>query len=116
MQDPNCLFCKIINGEIPSTKVFEDDLVFAFNDINPAAPVHVLIIPKTHIPDNNHVTAGDEAFTGRMFTVVPQIAVQLGIAEDGYRLIMNTGRHGHQEVPHLHLHLIGGQPMKHPMG
>ncbi len=116
MQDPNCLFCKIVKGEIPSTKVYEDDLVFAFNDINPAAPVHVLIIPKKHIQDNNHISAEDEAITGRMFTAVKEIAAQLGIAEDGYRLIMNTGPHGHQEVPHLHLHLIGGHPMKHPMG
>lgn len=116
MQDPNCLFCKIINGEIPSTKVYEDELVFAFNDINPAAPVHVLIIPKKHIPDNNHFSAEDEAIAGRMFAAVREIAAQLGIAQDGYRLIMNTGPHGHQEVPHLHLHLIGGHPMKHPMG
>ncbi|MFN2145439.1 MAG: histidine triad nucleotide-binding protein [Anaerolineales bacterium] len=116
MQDPNCLFCKIVKGEIPSTKVYEDDLLYAFNDINPAAPVHVLIIPKKHIQDNNHISAEDEAITSRMFTAVKEIASQLGIAEDGYRLIMNTGPHGHQEVPHLHLHLIGGQPMKHPMG
>lgn len=116
MQDPNCLFCKIINGEIPSTKVFEDELVYAFNDINPAAPVHVLIVPKNHIADNNQVGPGDEETAARMLTVVPELAKQLEIAEDGYRLIMNTGRHGHQEVKHLHLHLIGGAPMKHPMG
>ncbi|MBN2044113.1 MAG: histidine triad nucleotide-binding protein [Anaerolineales bacterium] len=116
MQDPDCIFCKIINGDIPSTKVYEDELLFAFNDINPAAPVHVLIVPKKHIQDNNHITAEDEVIAGRMFTAAKEIASQLKIAEDGYRLIINTGRHGHQEVPHLHLHLIGGQPMQHPMG
>ena len=116
MQDPNCLFCKIVNGEIPSTKVYEDDLVYAFNDINPAAPVHVLIIPKKHIADNNHFQPQDEDIAGRMFSAVKEIAAQSGISEDGYRLIMNTGPHGHQEVAHLHLHLIGGHPMQYPMG
>ncbi len=116
MQNPDCLFCKIIQGEIPSTKVYEDDLIFAFNDINPAAPVHVLVIPKKHIADNNHFSPEDEMIAGRMFTAIREIAASLGIAEDGYRLIMNTGPHGHQEVKHLHLHLIGGAPMKHPMG
>ena len=116
MQDPNCLFCKIVRGEIPSTKVFEDDLIYAFNDINPAAPVHVLIVPKNHIPDNNHLGPDDQELAGRMLTIIPELAAQLGIAGDGYRLIMNTGRNGHQEVKHLHLHLIGGAPMRHPMG
>lgn len=116
MKDPDCIFCKIAAGEIPSTKVFEDELVFAFNDINPVAPVHVLIIPKKHIQNNNDFSKEDEPTAGRMFRVVRQIARDLGIAEDGYRLIMNTGRHGHQEVQHLHMHLIGGKPMAHPMG
>ena len=116
MQDPDCLFCRIVNGEIPSTKVFEDELVYAFNDINPAAPVHVLIVPKKHIADNNQLGAEDREIAGRLLTVVPELARKLGVAEDGYRLIMNTGPHGHQEVKHLHLHLIGGAPMKHPMG
>ncbi len=116
MFDPDCLFCKIIQGEMPSTIVYQDELVLAFNDIRPAAPVHVLIVPKKHIADNNQFTAEDEAIGGRMFTAVRQIAAETGIAEDGYRLIMNTGEHGRQEIKHVHLHLIGGQPMKHPMG
>ena len=116
MQDPNCLFCKIVNGEIPSDKVFEDKLLYAFYDINPAGPVHILIVPKEHIPDNNELTSEHQMVAGRLLTAVPEFASQLGIADDGYRLIMNTGSHGHQEVKHLHLHLIGGAPMKNPMG
>lgn len=116
MFDPECLFCKIIQGELSSTIVYEDDLVLAFNDIHPVAPVHVLIVPKQHIADNNQFTAEEEAIAGRMFTAVRKVAIETGIAEDGYRLIMNTGQHGHQEVKHAHLHLIGGRPMNHPLG
>lgn len=116
MSDENCIFCKIIRGEIPSTKVYEDELITAFNDINPAAPVHVLIIPNKHIPDNNAFLPEDEPYAGRMFTILPKLSQELGIAEDGYRLIMNTGKHGYQEVDHLHMHLLGGQSMQHPMG
>ena len=116
MSETDCIFCKILQGDIPSSKVYEDDLITAFQDINPAAPVHVLIIPNKHIPDNNAFTEADEPYAGRMVTVVPRLAKELGIAEDGYRLIMNTGAHGHQEVMHIHLHLLGGQPMQHPMG
>lgn len=116
MNETDCIFCKILRGEIPSSKVYEDDLITVFHDINPAAPVHVLIIPNKHIQDNNTFTADDEPYAGRMFSTVPQLARQLGIAEDGYRLIMNTGKNGHQEVPHLHMHLMGGHSMQHPMG
>ena len=116
MNDPDCIFCKIIAGEIPSTIVHEDDEVIAFQDINPVAPVHLLIVPKKHIADNNAFSNADEPVAGRMFSVVRQLAEEQGIAEDGYRLILNTGPHGNQVVQHLHLHLIGGQPMKHPMG
>jgi histidine triad (HIT) family protein len=116
MKDPNCLFCKIVAGEIPSTTVYQDDLITAFLDINPVAPTHILIIPNKHIEDNNDFSGEDEAIAGRMFTVVKKLAAQQGIAEDGYRLIINTGLHGRQEVKHLHLHLIGGQIMQHPMG
>ncbi len=114
--DPNCIFCKIIAGELPSTQVYSDDLLVAIRDIHPVAPVHVLIVPRQHIADNNAITTAHAAITSRMFEAVPQIAAAEGIAADGYRLILNTGPHGHQEIPHLHLHLIGGQPMKHPMG
>ena len=112
----DCLFCKIAAGEIPSTKVYEDDHVFAFNDINPAAPVHVLVIPKKHIADNNDFSPEDEALGGKLFNAVREITAHLGIAEDGYRLIANTGPHGRQEIQHLHLHILGGQPMQHPLG
>ncbi|MEN8241205.1 MAG: histidine triad nucleotide-binding protein [Chloroflexota bacterium] len=116
MRDPDCLFCKIIAGEIPSTKVYQDEQITAFRDINPVAPVHILIVPNKHIADNNDFQPEDEAIAGRMFTAVKEIAEQEGIAENGYRLILNTGPHGKQEIDHLHLHLIGGQAMQHPMG
>lgn len=116
MLDQDCLFCKIVAGEIPSAKVYEDDLITAFRDINPVAPTHILIVPNKHIADNNSFEEKDEGIAGRMFTVVKKIAAQEGIAGDGYRLIINTGPHGRQEVKHLHLHLIGGQMMQHPMG
>ena len=114
--DPDCIFCKIVAGEIPSEIVYQDDTLTAFRDINPVAPVHILIIPNKHITDNNAIVPEDEPVVGKMFTAVRKIAEQEGIAKDGYRLIMNTGPHGHQEVQHLHLHLIGGQSMQHPMG
>lgn len=116
MKASECIFCKIIAGEIPSKTVYKDKFVTAFHDINPRAPVHVLIVPNKHIEDNNSFEVEDEPVAGHMFTLVRKITRELGIAEDGYRLILNTGPHGHQEVPHLHIHLIGGQPMKHPMG
>ncbi len=114
--DPDCIFCKIVAGEIPSDIIHEDKVVTAFRDINPVAPTHILIVPKKHIPDNNAFTDEDEPIAGHMFTIVRDLARQEGIAETGYRLIMNTGEHGHQEVKHMHLHLIGGQSMQHPMG
>ena len=115
-RDPDCIFCKILEGQIPSDKVYQDETLTAFRDINPVAPTHILIIPNTHIRDNNDFSPEDEAIAGKMFSLVRQLAQQEGIAEMGYRLIMNTGPDGHQEVPHLHLHLIGGKPMQHPMG
>jgi histidine triad (HIT) family protein len=116
MNNPECLFCKIIAGEIPSTTVYQDDSLTAFRDINPVAPVHILIVPNKHIADNNDFQPEDEPIAGRLFTAVKTIAQQEGIAENGYRLILNTGPHGRQEINHLHLHLIGGQVMQHPMG
>jgi len=116
MIQTDCIFCKIIAGEIPSNQVYSDDLVTAFRDINPAAPTHVLIIPKQHIAAVNDLTATDETWVGHLFTVAKQIAAQEGIAESGYRLIMNNGPDGGQEVYHLHLHLLGGHRMRHPMG
>lgn len=112
----DCIFCKIILGEIPSTQVYDDELVTAFRDINPAAPTHILIIPKRHIAAVNDLTVEDESLVGHMFTAARQIAIQEGVAESGYRLIINNGPDGGQEVFHLHLHLLGGHRMRHPMG
>ncbi len=102
------IFSKIISGEIPSTLLHQDDLVTAFRDINPAMPTHVLIVPNKWIPTIDHVETEDEPALGRMITVARKIARDEGIAEDGYRLIINCKEHGHQEVMHIHMHLLGG--------
>ncbi|NIW50503.1 MAG: HIT domain-containing protein [Gammaproteobacteria bacterium] len=112
----DCIFCKIVAGDIPSEKIYVDDKVSAFYDINPAAPVHVLIVPNTHIPMVNSLTEDHAELAGHMILVAKQIAGEEGIQESGYRLIINNGAHGGQEVFHLHLHLLGGQRMRHPMG
>ena len=112
----DCIFCKIISGEIPGEKVYNDDFVTAFLDIHPVAPTHMLIVPNKHIPSVNELAEEDELLTGRMLTVAKKLAAQEGIDENGYRLIINTGPHAGQVVFHLHLHLIGGQKMRHPMG
>ena len=108
----DCIFCKIIAGEIPSKQVYQDDKVTAFHDINPVAPVHVLIVPNAHIPSVNAVEAEHEALLGHMFTVARKIAEELGVAESGYRLIVNTGPHAGQVVFHLHMHLLGGHRLR----
>ena len=106
-----CLFCKIVKGEIPSTLVYQDEQVLAFRDINPVAPTHILVIPRKHILNINDVSTDDEQLLGHMLTVVKPIAEQEGITESGYRLIINCNQHGGQEVYHLHLHLVGGRPL-----
>jgi histidine triad (HIT) family protein len=103
------LFSKIIRREIPSEIVYQDDLVTAFKDINPAAPVHILIVPNVEIATVNDVQPEHEAALGRLFTVAKKVAQELGVAEDGYRLIVNCGYDGGQEVYHLHMHLVGGR-------
>ncbi|MCL2307648.1 MAG: histidine triad nucleotide-binding protein [Proteobacteria bacterium] len=108
----DCIFCKIIRGEIPAKKVFEDDDVLAFLDIKPIAPVHVLLIPKRHIASLAQVNETDAPLLGKMLTLVPMLAAAQG-ADDGFRVIVNAGRVGQQEVPHLHIHIIGGP---HPLG
>lgn len=105
------IFSKIIRREIPSDIVYQDDLVTAFRDINARAPVHILIVPNHLIPTAADVTEEDEPALGRMFTVAAKLAKQEGIAEDGFRLIVNTNDHGGQEVYHLHMHLLGGRPL-----
>ena len=105
------IFSKIINKEIPADLLYQDDLVTAFRDINPRAPSHILIIPNKLIPTTNDVEVEDEAMMGRMFTVARKLAKEGGIAEDGYRLIVNCNSHGGQEVYHIHMHLVGGRPL-----
>ena len=105
------IFSKIIRKEIPADIVHQDDLVTAFRDINPRAPTHILIIPNTIIPTVDDVTPEDEQVLGRLFTAASKIARAEGIAEDGYRLIVNCRQHGGQEVYHLHMHLLGGRPL-----
>ena len=112
----DCIFCKIIKGEIPSKIVFKDEQVTAFRDINPVAPTHVLVIPNKHIASTNDVNEEDEQLLGHMLTVVKTIADKEGITESGYRLMINTGPDANQVVFHLHLHIIGGHRMRHPMG
>jgi len=102
------LFSKIIRGEIPSDTLYQDELVTAFRDIDPKRPTHVLIVPNRVIPTVDDVTEADEAAMGRLFTVARRIAREEGIAEDGYRLIVNCREHGRQEVMHIHMHLLGG--------
>ncbi len=105
------IFSKIIRKEIPADIVYQDDLVTAFRDINPRAPTHILIIPNHLIPTVDDVVPEDEQALGRLFTAASKIAREEGIAEDGYRLIVNCRRHGGQEVYHLHMHLLGGRPL-----
>jgi histidine triad (HIT) family protein len=105
------IFSKIIRKEIPAQIVYQDDLVTAFRDINPQAPTHILIVPNKVIPTVNDVTAEDELALGRLFTVAKRIAEQEGIAESGYRLLVNCNRDAGQEVYHLHMHIFGGRPL-----
>ncbi len=106
----DCLFCKIIAGDIPSTKVYEDKTVFAFRDINPQAPTHILVIPKTHISGCNGVTADNSSVVAHIFEVIPQIAQAEGLA-NGYRVVSNCGADAGQTVPHLHFHILGGKAL-----
>lgn len=107
----DCLFCKIIKREIPSTIVYEDEEILAFRDINPVAPVHVLVIPKKHISSLVDLKPEDEALVGRIYSVINKIAKQENIFENGFRVVVNCGEDGGQEVKHLHFHLIGGKKL-----
>ena len=114
--DPDCLFCKIVAGTIPSTRVHEDEVVIAFRDIAPRAPTHILVIPRDHIASAADLTEADGPLLGKLFAVTAQIARQEGIADAGYRIVSNVGRWGGQTVDHLHLHLLGGRPFQWPPG
>ena len=104
----DCIFCKIINKEIPSDIVYEDDEIIAFNDINPVAPIHILVIPKKHIASAIDINEENEKIIGKMFLAINKIAKKLGFDKDGFRVINNCGNNGGQEVMHLHFHIIGG--------
>ena len=109
--DPDCLFCKIAAGKIPSRLVYQDDEMFAFHDIHPSAPVHFLVIPKLHIPSMALLTPEHAAMMGRMMVLIPQLALEQGCnpyPQGGFRMLCNTGAEGAQEVHHLHIHVMGG--------
>lgn len=112
----DCLFCKIVAGEIPSDKVYEDDLVVAFSDIDPKAPVHVLIIPKKHFASIMDVGPEDAKYIAAMTNAAQQIVRDKGLEDSGFRLVVNTGEDGGQTVPHLHMHLLGGRALEWPPG
>ena len=110
----NCLFCKIVKGDIPSTKVYEDETVLAFRDIAPMAPTHILVIPKTHIPSVAGITGENSAVVAHIFEVIPAIAAGEGLV-NGYRVVSNCGPDACQSVPHLHFHILGGQELSSEM-
>ncbi len=107
----DCIFCKIVTKQIPAQIEYEDNDILAFRDINPVAPVHVLVIPKKHVASVNELTEHNNLMIGRMFNVIKELAVKLGVAESGYRVVTNIGADGGQVVPHLHFHLIGGKAL-----
>ena len=111
----DCLFCKIAAGEIPSKKAYEDEKVFAFYDIDPQAPVHILVIPKEHIQSVSQITPENQEIVGHIFTVIAKLTQELNL-EDGYRVVSNVGQQGGQSVPHLHFHLLGGRNLGWPPG
>jgi histidine triad (HIT) family protein len=112
----DCLFCKIINREIPASIVYEDDRVLAFNDINPQAPTHVLVVPKRHVASLNELSAGDDEMVGELVRRAATIATERGISARGFRTVFNTNPEAGQTVFHIHLHLLGGRPMHWPPG
>lgn len=107
----DCIFCKIVKGEIPNNQVYKDEQVTAFRDLNPAAPTHILIVPNKHIDSVNFMIADDEPLIGHLFFAAKQIAAQEGLADEGFRLVVNTNAHGGQTVFHIHLHLLGGRQL-----
>ena len=113
---PDCLFCRIVAGQVPATRVHEDDLVIAIRDIAPQAPTHILLIPRRHITSALDLSEADGTLLGRLFGVAADLARLEGIADPGYRLVSNVGRWGGQSVDHLHVHLMGGRPFTWPPG
>ena len=116
MSNDSCIFCKIIKGQIPSRKIYEDDELLAFYDINARAPVHFLVIPKQHITDITQIGSGDIQLTGKLLVKASELAVQLGLGEKGFRIVNNCKSDGGQTVEHLHLHILGGRQLGWPPG
>lgn len=112
----SCIFCRIVRKEIPSNIAYEDEHTLAFHDIDPRAPVHVLIIPRRHIEAVNHIQDGDVEVMGRLFHVARRLARELGVADSGYRMVVNNGPDAGQSVDHIHMHLLGGRAMQWPPG
>lgn len=112
----DCIFCKIVSGELPSTKVYEDEYAYAFKDLYPAAPVHILVIPKKHIVSLDHAEKEDQEVLGHLLLTVQKVARELGLDEEGYRVINNIGKNGGQTVYHIHFHLLGGRALSWPPG
>ena len=112
----NCLFCKIIAGDIPSARIYEDDVCIAFNDISPQAPIHILVIPREHFDSLDKAETKHQAMLGHLLLTASKIAREKGFAEDGYRVVINTNSDGGQTVFHLHIHLLGGRPFIFPPG
>lgn len=111
----DCIFCKIVDGEIPTNKLYEDDQILAFSDMSPQAPVHFLVVPKKHIQSLDQATGEDQDLLGHILLKIPQIAKEQGI-ENGYRVVINTGEEGGQTVEHLHFHILGGRTLEWPPG
>lgn len=112
----DCIFCKIIKGEIPSSKIYEDEDVLAFHDINKAAPIHFLVIPKKHIQSANEINSENSKTIAHIFEIISKLAKDLGISEGGYRIVNNCGKDGGQTVNHLHFHVLGQRDLKWPPG
>lgn len=111
----DCLFCKIISGDIPSSRVYEDDYCFAFKDINPQTPVHILVVPKLHVPSADGINGENSVYVAKIFEEIPNIAAQAGLT-NGYRVITNCGEDACQSVKHLHFHIMGGRKLPENMG
>jgi histidine triad (HIT) family protein len=112
----DCIFCKIVAGEIPSDTVYQDEEIIAFRDINPQAPVHIVIIPRKHITSLSRLSEGDSALVGHMVATANKLAEDEGVADKGYRVVINCGKEGGQLVPHLHMHLVGGRQLSDQVG
>ncbi len=112
----DCIFCRIIAGEVPGEIIYQDEQMIVFPDINPKAPTHLLIVPKKHIPSLAHLSEADSPLTGHMVNIANRMAKEKGISERGYRLVMNCGEEGGQAVPHLHMHLLGGRKLSDALG